>query len=430
MFIDRKKELQSLSESMTKKEPLMIIYGRRRVGKTALALQFSKHKKKIYFLARESGNLKKFAETVAETVPEISNVKEDWETLFRFLDGKIDLIIIDEFQNLIKEDKKILSTFQAIVDLYLKKTKLLILGSSVSIITSKILSYQSPLYGRKSLSLKIEPLDFFESIKFYPKISPEEMIKIYGVTDGIPYYLEKVKPPFKKWIDNELANPTFIRDEMDFLLRYEFDEPSTYKYILEAIANGNTDIGKIKNFCGFKKTDITPYLRNLITVGMITRKVPITETRRTRKGRYFLSDNFITFWFRFIYPKLSQIEEGLLRFKDFRKEHNAYMGFVFEKIAHQYLVKKRPFPFTRIGKWWDKHNEIDIVALDENKKKVTFCEVKWSDISNPEKIISELIRKSENLYPKMKKDYVLFARSFKKRSDKARCIGLKAMFEK
>lgn len=428
MFIDRENELKALSESMAREEPLMIVYGRRRVGKTALALQFSENMKRIYFLARESGNLKKFVETAADTVPDISNIKEDWETLFRFLDGKVDLIIIDEFQNLIKENKEILSTFQAIVDLYLKKTKLLILGSSVSMITSKVLSYQSPLYGRKSLSLKITPLDVFESIRFYPGISPEEMVNIYGLTDGIPYYLKKVCPPFEKWIDNELINPTFIRDEMDFLLRYEFDEPSTYKYILEAIANGNTDMGRIKNYCGFKKTDITPYLRNLITVGMVTRKVPITETKRTRKGRYYLSDNFISFWFRFIYPRLNKIEEGLLRFKDFKQEYNSYLGFVFEKVAYQYIAKKRPWQFTRIGKWWDKQNEIDIVTLDENRKKITFCEVKWKDVSNPERIIDELIKKSENVYPNMKKSYVLFAKSFKKKSDRAVCIELKDMF--
>ena len=147
---------------------------------------------------------------------------------------------------------------------------------------------------------------------------------------------------------------------------------------------------------------------------MVTRKVPITETKRTRKGRYYLSDNFISFWFRFIYPRLSEIEEGILRFKDFKQEYNSYLGFVLEKIAYQYIVKKRPWQFTRIGKWWDKRDEIDIVTLDENKKKVTFCEVKWKDISNPEEIIDELIRKSENVYLNMKKDYVLFARSFKK----------------
>ncbi len=109
----------ALSESMAREEPLMIVYGRRRVGKTALALRFSENMRRISFLARESGNLKKFVETAADTVPDISTIKEDWETLFRFLEGKVDLIIIDEFQNLIKENKEILSTFQAIVDLYL-----------------------------------------------------------------------------------------------------------------------------------------------------------------------------------------------------------------------------------------------------------------------------------------------------------------------
>jgi len=430
MFINREKELKNLSDAIKREEPLIIIYGRRRVGKTALSLHFSKRMKRIYYLARESGNLRRFIETAEEVIPDVSDIREDWESVFRFLDGKVDVIIIDEFQNLIKEDKRILSTFQAIVDLHLKRTKLILLGSSVSMMTSKVLSYQSPLYGRRALSLKITPMDIFDAIKFYDGITPEEMLNIYGLTDGIPYYLKKVKPPFKRWLDNELANPTFIRDEVDFLLRYEFEEPTTYKCILEAIANGNTELGRIKNYCGFRKTDITPYLRNLMTVGILTRRVPITETVRTRKGRYYISDNFITFWFRFISPKLNELEEGILRFKDFKKEYNSYLGFVFEKVAYQYLLRNRQYRFTRIGKWWDKDNEIDLITIDENRKTATFYEVKWKDISNPNKIIDDLIERSGHLYPNMKKRYVIFARSFKKRSERATCIDIKEMFKK
>ncbi len=427
MFVNRKDELVSLRTAMSQKHPLMILYGRRRIGKTALALNFSKSLNHVYYIAREFGNLRKFKETLSAKFPEVSDLRDDWEVLFKHLDGKVDLVILDEFQNLIWEDKRILSVFQVIADQHLTKTRLLLLGSSISMITSKVLSYQSPLYGRRSLSLELGPLDFFDAIKFYPGISKEEMVNIYGVTGGVPYYLEKVQTPFTEWIDSELKNPTFIKDEIDFLLRYEFDNPSTYKSILEAISHGNTNLGRIKNYCGFQRTDISQYLKNLITVGLIRRVVPITENERTRRGRYYLLDDFITFWFRIISPRLNELENRILRFRHFRKDYNTYLGHVYEKIAFQYLIRKKPIRFTRIGKWWDHEDEIDIVAVDDIGNIAYFCEVKWSRVTRPNDLLGPLARKAGKLYPNMKKRFILIAKEFEEKTRKAKCIGLDDM---
>ena len=336
------------------------------------------------------------------------------------------IIIIDEFPNLIKEDPRILSIFQRSVDIDLSNsnTKLILLGSSVSMITEKVLSYKSPLYGRRTGSLKLRPMNFFTLREFFPSCSWEELVEIYGMTDGIPFYIIQVKPPFWELLEEELKNPiSFFKDEVDFLLRYEFSEVTTYKRILEAIALGKTTLKEIKDFTGLRNSDITPYLRNLIEADLIVREVPITEKKTSKKGRYYVLDNFLAFWFRFIYPNLSRIEEGIFNVDEIKGEYPRYLGWVFEKIARQFLIElnkinKLPFKFEKIGRWWYKEEEIDIVALNEREKKGLLVEVKWKTLKEREarEILEVLNKKSKLLgLEGWEKNYGLIAREIKRK---------------
>ncbi|AHF80375.1 ATP-binding protein [Thermococcus paralvinellae] len=403
-FVDRKNELRAIREKlMSKKFELIVIYGRRRVGKTRLVLEAVKDFPHIYYLAVEGDNLRHFRETAERIAPEVRYAREDWESLLHALKGKV--IIIDEFPNMIKEDPKVVSIFQKAVDLNLSNsnTKLILLGSSVSMITEKVLSYKSPLYGRRTGSMKLKPMEFFTLREFFPGISWKELIEIYGFTDGIPFYIIQVKLPFWEWLEKELLNPvSFFRDEVDFLLRYEFTETRTYRRILEAIALGKTTPKEIKNFTGMRHSDITPYLRNLIETDLVVREVPVTEKPASKKGRYYVADNFLAFWFRYIYPNLSRIEEGTFNVVEIREDYSRYLGWVFEKVARQFLVRlnkagKLPFKFTKIGKWWHKDEEIDLVALNKRERKALFVEVKWKELSEREakKVLKDLEMKSE-----------------------------------
>ncbi len=438
-FKNRKKELKELRDVInSKKFEMFIIYGRRRIGKTELILNATKNKKRIYYLATRENNLERFYNTCLKHDKEISKLKKDWEVLFDYLKDKIDIFIIDEFQNMIYENKNILNIFQSIVDTILRysKTKLFLLGSSISIITSKILSYQSPLYGRRSGSINLKPISFFELNKFFPKANIKQLVEIYGFADGIPFYLIKIDTKFWKWLKYELKKEkTFLRDEVDFLVRYEFDDPSTYKLILEAIANGKTKLNEIKNFMKIKRTDLTPYLKNLIEIGFVKRIVPINENLKSRKGRYYLCDNFLKFWFRYIYPNLSSLEEGVFDENIIKKDYNNYLGPIFEEICKQFLIKTRLQNFTKIGKWWHKDKEIDIIALNELKGKILFCECKWKNNVNPKKILTNLLEKAKFVEwnnEKRKEVYCIFARSFTKKINKFKnkkvyCFDLKDM---
>jgi len=424
-FKNRARELTELKNILSSNNfELFILYGRRRIGKTELSLKSTKNEKRIYYLATGKNNLDRFYNVCSKQNKNINNLKKDWEILFNFLKDNVDVVIIDEFQNLINEDKNILNIFQSIVDTSLKnsKLKLFLLGSSVSIITSKVLSYKSPLYGRRTGSLNLKAVSFFDLSKFYPKKKIEELINIYGFADGIPFYLIKITNNFWYWLKQEInKQSTFLRDEIDFMLRYEFDDPSTYKLILESLSYGNTKLNEIKNFMKVTRTDISPYLRNLIEIGLIKREVPITENINSRRGRYYLTDNFLKFWFRFIYPNLSSIEEGIFDLESIKNEYNSYLGFIYEDIAKKYLIKTNKFSFTKIGKWWYKDKEVDIVGLDKNNKKIFLVECKWKHNINAKKIVNELSKKSDCIdwnNNTREEIYIVFAKSFSKKITK------------
>jgi AAA+ ATPase superfamily predicted ATPase len=434
-FYDRKKEAAEIQGLLSSsKFELLILYGRRRVGKTELVLHSTKGRKRLYYLATTEKNLERFHSTCIEFDPAMANLKPDFEVLLGYLKDRAEVVIIDEFQNMIKENKNIVSTLQAVVDTKLKnsKLKLILLGSSVSLMNSKVLSYQSPLYGRRTASIKLKAVSFFDLAEFYPKASKNELVEIFGFADGIPYYLVRIDNSFWKWLENEAkSESTFLRDEVDFLMRYEFDNPSTYKLILEAIANGKTAVNEIKDFIKVQRTDLSPYLKNLLEVDLIKREIPITENQKSRLGRYYLKDNFLKFWFKFIYPDLSGIEAGIFDTKQVKREYSAYLGYIFEEVAKQFLIRNNGvFKFSKIGKWWGKGDEIDIVAINEPEMKFLFAECKWKDNVNADEVCKRLKEKTAEFHWNKQKrtdSYAIFAKSFSKKINEFQGIEVKCL---
>lgn len=430
-FKNRKHELNVINDILnSNKFEFLIIYGRRRIGKTELILNATKNKKSLYYFSVGENNLERFYSLCNNFDNNTKKLKKDYEILIDYLKNEIEVLIIDEFQNLIKEDKNILNLFQYIIDSKLKnsKFKLILLGSSVSMISSKVLSYQSPLYGRKTYSMKLNSINFFDLKLFYPKKNIKELIEIYGFADGIPYYLIKIDKPFWKFIQSELIEKQFLKDEVDFIMKYEFEDSSTYKLILEAIANGKNKLNEIKDFMKVARTDLSPYLRNLIDVDLIKREVPITENINSRQGRYFIKDNFLKFWFKYIYPNQSLIEQRAFNIDLIKKNYNNYLGNVFEEICKQYLIKNKIIQFNKIGRWWHKEDEIDIVAF--NDKEILFCECKYKENVNPLEILKKLEEKSKKIEHNKNQIFVIFAKSFSKiiskyNEKKVYCFDLK-----
>ncbi|PSN82326.1 ATPase [Candidatus Marsarchaeota G1 archaeon OSP_D] len=420
IFADRERELNALNQRISSQNfEFVVIYGRRRIGKTSLVLEALKDKQHVYYLATEAkNNLAKFKQTAQAKFPALVHVREDWESLLLALKDKI--VVIDEFPYLIKEDSSIVSVFQKIVDaLKHSKTKLILLGSSISMIEDDVLSYKSPLYGRRTGSIRLKELRFTDLRHFGFDLM--EAIRVYGFSGGVPYYITKVRTPFYSWINEELKKAdSFIKDEVDFLLKYEFSEIATYKEILFAISQGKNTLGEIRDFVKVKG-EISSYLTKLQRIGLVTKEVPVTEGIASKRGRYKIVDNFTNFWFRFVYPNLSAIEEALYELPV--KDYEEYLSRVFEKIAEEYVKQK--YRVSKVGRFWWKDVEIDLLALGEES---VAGECKWSEGVNPKELVYELRQKLKKVGVEVQR-FVLFAKSFSKQEEQAELVDLNTLNE-
>jgi AAA+ ATPase superfamily predicted ATPase len=279
----------------------------------------------------------------------------------------------------------------------------------------KVLSSSSPLYGRRSRDLHLKQLRF-KYAKEFLKMSFEDSLKTFFSIGGVPEYLLKAGEykTFTEFVSKEfLSKYGYFYNEPYFLLSREFKEIKTYFSILNAIAFGNTEPSKIANFVGIKTREIYPYLENLIRYGFVKREVNIFSPKR---GTYLISDPLFDFWFNFVYKHREKIELGTLDPKNL--DFNQYFGKRFEMFVREEIFPEIWKTFTKLGKWWYKDKEIDIIALNENTKEILFCECKWSDNVDAMKVTKDLYDKSRYVQwnnEDRKEYFAIFAKSFKRK---------------
>jgi len=412
-FINRKDELSILEERFkTRKPEFIVVYGRRRVGKTELAVHFMTGKPGVYFLAGEKSNaenLEEMKSTMADFLKdeEFGMIQfETWVQLFKSFSDRIKektVVIIDEFPYLVNENRAVPSEFQKIWDMHLSKNDkimLIIVGSSISMM-EELLSSKSPLFGRRTGQLEIKPVSIFHTKGFLPAYSFDDCIRAYGCTDGIPLYLNHFdtgQNVFENMKNVFFKKDALLYSEADFLLMQEFRELAKYFAILKAISFGYLRQNEIVNHTTIDKSIISKYLQNLEKIRVIIKEFPVTEKNEKRKNaRYIFADNYFRFWFRYVYPNRTLIERRSdIAFSSMKKTYNMYLGTVFEKVASEFLWETRPFRFNLLGRWWHKDNEIDLVALNNNENQIYFIECKWMNLSKGKvkKLLNELKEKS------------------------------------
>jgi uncharacterized protein len=415
MFLNRKAHISLFERLYVEGKPkLILLYGKRRIGKTELLNEFARSHRALYIVARQEtyeGQLKKMSAEIAEFFDDDvlkHSPFQNYDALFIYLAQKEIPILLDEFPYLVEANRALPSILQEYWDRYFskKKTFLVLCGSSITMMES-LLGYKSPLYGRRTEQILLEPLKFREACEFFPKLKPEDKILTYAVLGGTPAYLlefDYEKPLLENIRDRILQKNTFLYQDTMFVLQQELTEPRVYYSIINSIAKGNTKLGNIINDTGLEKGMITKYLSVLRELQIIERRIPVTEKNpeSSKKGIYLLKDNYFKFWFRFIFENNEYIEqdrqEKLIEDK-IKPLLNNFVGFAYEEIALEYLKTDPQFSDYIFGRWWDKEEEIDILGLDNSRNRIIFGEVKWRDLSERDarQVLNRLVEKSVNV---------------------------------
>lgn len=404
-FIGRQAELAKLNAEYAHDSSFVVIYGRRRVGKTTLIKEFLKEKTAFYFLATEeleSQSMKRLAGVVARTTNNTLLQKAtftDWLDLFQVIaDYKPEekkVLVIDEFPYLVKTNPAFPSVLQNAWDELLKDSNVMLIlsGSLIGMMQKHALSYESPLYGRRTAQMRLAPLSFTD-IYEVQTMPFEKAVEQYGVTGGVPKYLEFFEDDrelAEQLRETVLSKSGFLYEEPNFLLKSESVTAVNYFSIIKAIADGHHKLGKIAGVLGQETSALTPYLATLADLGFIEKRTPVTEKNpeKSRKGLYFIADNFIRFWFRYVYPYKGELELDNMQIvmdemsKDFT---TGFLAFVYEDICKNIfanLCKTGAISFvpSRIGSYWlndyDGDTEIDVCAVDGQNKLVFVGECKY-----------------------------------------------------
>lgn len=445
-FADRKDELEILKKDYAERgKRLFVIYGRRRVGKTELIRKFTDGKG-VYFLATNEGdreNIRSFQETMAAFLrdPGIrSGLYSDWNSFFSMLSSnkafrerlrKSKLVVaFDEFPYLIEANRSIPSVFQKIYDTLPDEAEIMLIlsGSSISMMADEILSYKSPLYGRRTGQLRLNPLKF----RYIKEIIPfglEDLCKTYFVLGGVPDYLLKFDQNLTFWeniLEKILSKGAPLYEEAEFLLRTEFREPRNYMLILKSIAKGNNTLGEISDYTGLDKSMVSKYMDVMMSLELISPEMPFGTSEKFKRRLYRVTDPYLKFWLRYVQPNRSEIE--ILRSYDVlervKKDFGTFSGEQFEQLMRELVVDGIiGRPFNSASRWWGRNKakspgkdmeEIDVVAYSEDRDELLFGECKWSSRRTNVDVLSDLKEKSKAVikqHPNSRIVYAIFSKS-------------------
>ena len=407
-FVGRERELATLNRLYREDGFQMpVVYGRRRVGKTSLINQFVADKPTVFFSARETTakeNLAALSRAIADfdagasvladgATPLFPSFEAAFAHIFQLARQHRLVFVIDEFPYLAASDPSVSSVLQHTIDHRSEDCRLFLVlcGSSMSFMEHQVLGYQSPLYGRRTAQIKVEPFDILQAARLLEGASAEEVVVWYGIAGGIPLYLDQFDtslPVEQNMACNVLRTDSFLFGEPDAFLQQELREPAKYNAIIQAIAQGEGRLSNISDVAGLERTAVANYLKSLMELGIVKREMPVVDANK-KKVRYALAENLFRFWYRFVPRYLTPLqagrEEAVAALVE-REHLSTFLGPVFEDVCRQWLVNamgRDGIPLILdIGRWWGndperkEQAEIDIVALCDDD--IMLCgECKW-----------------------------------------------------
>ena len=441
MFIGRERELETLERCYKLDSfQMMVVYGRRRVGKTRLIRQFLQGKNAVYFCGIESSaekNLEQFSEALYRAagatelgLPPFASFQAAFSYACAQAKKNKLILAIDEYPYLAAGEPGISSILQNFIDDEFSQTNMMLIlcGSSMSFMERQVLGYKSPLYGRRTGQMLVMPLDYLDSARFVPSYSHADQAAVYGMTGGVPRYLELFdtgKSLRENVIDLFLRPDGYLFEEPSNLLKQELREPASYNAVIEAIARGASRMNEVATAVRKDTGAVAVTIRNLLSLGILRRNSPITEEKNTKKTYYSFADGMFQFWYQFVMPHfyLTQTDESEYLYDEFvAREMPRWMGHVFESMCQSWLTKrskarKTPFVIANMGSWWGtdikrhKQAEIDIVATDGHGDAALFGECKFRNELTGIEVLNALKEKAGCLYSFTSRYYALFSKS-------------------
>lgn len=449
VFVGRSEELATLEELWGKDSfQMVVIYGRRRVGKTTLISEFSRGKRTLSFTALEQSdqnNLSDFSRKVQEffDLPQTGSFLS-WQEAISYVGEQAlkepFIFVFDEFPYAAQRNESLTSVFQITIDHIFNNSKALIIlcGSNQGAMESKVLGRKSPLYGRRTAQIKMAPLSFNDAAKMIPASNSTEIFEYYACFGGVPYYLDQIdgKLSFRENIAKLYFRPSgFLYGEPLGLLRQEVSEPALYNSILRAIAKGANRQSEIADRVGVQATTLSRYLANLVSLGIIERVVPFGESSdKSKHSLYRISDACFDFWFKFVMPYSQEIEAGLggvVADSIEDSELNDYFGRRFERVCCEWLIRQAkeallPFPALSVSSWWGndpikkEETDIDVLAANKRKKQLAIGECKYRNNFNETQVVETLLAKEGLIAGYHAKWFYLFSKKVVSQKTKER----------
>ena len=439
MFVGRDRELDQLQQAYDSgKFECIVVYGRRRIGKTTLINRFLEDKPNIFYSAIEAtqqGNLAALSGAISAYrnhdgldihAPLYSDFSSAVESVFAMAADQRLVWVIDEYPFLAQADRSVSSVLQHAIDKHKDHSQLMIVlcGSSMSFMERQVLDYTSPLYGRRTGAIKLMPFTFDETRQFTSSLTRDHSAIAYGLTGGVAQYLEWLNPSddISNVIENRMISPSCnLFDEPYMLLQQEVRKPAEYNEMIRNIATGSSRMSEIASASQMPTSQAQMYLTNMIDLGILDKEIPFGAKGRS-KTIYRIKDSFFRFWYRYIPRSMSAIQARRLNLvtRMIMDDLPRFMGPVFEEISLQWIwgrgYDQLPFPVLQAGRWWGsdpktrQREEIDIVATGENLDRAIFCECKWRNDLVGETELRTLQYRSQ-LLPYLDKHYILFSKT-------------------
>jgi AAA+ ATPase superfamily predicted ATPase len=450
-FVGRQRELQTLANFYQSPQAgLLILYGRRRIGKTRLISHFLEQQQEspiFYWVAtthNEAYQLRDFSQAIIRHDPRLAGPPTEtfafagWEQALHHLADIIalrdtpQLVVLDEFTYLLRNEAAIGSLFQKVWDQRLSRLpqlKLILTGSLIGMMAREVFAYQAPLYGRATAQIRLRPLPFSAVHELFPERRADERVAIYGVTGGVPAYLEiftRAGAFVTALRDHCLASGSMMLSDPAVILYEQLQEPQTYESVLSAVAAGFHQWSDIAKMAGLNETALGHYLKVLQELELIERREPVLAKPGGKSGRYYVRDHFLRFYYRFIVPQLGPIERGYhdaVAAKIYA-ELRPFLGqYVFEELCREWvwaaaMAGQLDFVPEQVGAYWRVYRgqgvQLDVVAAAPRDKRLLIGEAKWGRDPLSRHLLPDLIKRSQRM-PQVaegwRTQYALFARA-------------------